>query len=323
LDVIVVNDGSKDRTSEIAHDFERRYPEVFRVIDKPNGHYGSCINAALPVAAGVYVKILDADDTFNTSAFEHYIRDLETVVATTSPQAVFNDFIEVNETGMAIRKHNLSFTGNPEFTLAAFDGSWPFGNVWMHALAYKTDLLRKIDYRQTEGVLFSDQEWDTIPLAHARSFAYVPEPVYQYLIGREGQSVDPNIRYKSLWMYFPILKHIVTCLEYSRDSISPYAVSMVEANAKRLTTVLYYEYLIKRRTVLDESQLASFDRFTAEKSPWLHEFADTLIVSGRFFHCHFVRRWRHSGRIPKSCLMLLKMSQFERKLSSYIRKVCH
>ena len=61
LDVIVVNDGSKDRTSEIAHSFETKYPGVFRVIDKTNGHYGSCINAALPVAEGEYVKILDAD----------------------------------------------------------------------------------------------------------------------------------------------------------------------------------------------------------------------------------------------------------------------
>ena len=43
LEVIVVNDGSKDRTSEIAHKFETKYPGVFRVIDKKNGHYGSCI----------------------------------------------------------------------------------------------------------------------------------------------------------------------------------------------------------------------------------------------------------------------------------------
>ena len=46
LDVIVVNDGSKDRTSKIAHDFEVKYLGVFRVIDKENGNYGSCINAA-------------------------------------------------------------------------------------------------------------------------------------------------------------------------------------------------------------------------------------------------------------------------------------
>lgn len=60
LEVFVVNDGSKDRTSEIAHEFEVRYPGVFRVIDKPNGNYGSCINAALPLCTGVFVKVLDA-----------------------------------------------------------------------------------------------------------------------------------------------------------------------------------------------------------------------------------------------------------------------
>ena len=61
LEVIVVNDGSKDRTSEIAHGFEAMHPGVFRVIDKANGHYGSCINAGLKNASGPYVKVLDVD----------------------------------------------------------------------------------------------------------------------------------------------------------------------------------------------------------------------------------------------------------------------
>lgn len=323
LDVIVVNDGSKDGTSVIAHEIEAAHPGVVRVIDKDNGHYGSCVNAGLREAKGRYVKILDADDTFDTPAFERYLRVLETLAETGSPQVVFNDFIEVDASGAAFRKHDLSFTGDPAFNLARFDGSWPFGNVWMHSLAYRTDLLRKIAYRQTEGVLFSDQEWDTIPLAHARSFAHVPEPVYRYLIGREGQSVDPNVRFKSLWMYFPILKHIVTFLEGCRDRLFPDAVSMVEANAKRLAAVLYNEYLINRRALLDDSELASFDRFTFEKAPWLHDFADTLVISEHIFHCHFVRQWRRSGRVPKSCLLLLKMSRFEKRLRAHFGKENH
>lgn len=37
LEVLVINDGSKDRSSEIAHQYESRFPETFKVIDKENG----------------------------------------------------------------------------------------------------------------------------------------------------------------------------------------------------------------------------------------------------------------------------------------------
>ena len=79
LEVIVVNDGSRDETSTIAHDFALRYPSVFKVIDKPNGNYGSCINAALPKTTGRFVKILDADDSFDRSRFLQLMRFLDEV----------------------------------------------------------------------------------------------------------------------------------------------------------------------------------------------------------------------------------------------------
>ena len=64
LDVIIVNDGSKDQSLEIANSYAEKFPNVFCVIDKKNGNYGSCINAALPTIRGKYVKILDADDSY-------------------------------------------------------------------------------------------------------------------------------------------------------------------------------------------------------------------------------------------------------------------
>ena len=58
LEVLVINDGSTDDSSAIAHRYEERYPQTFKVIDKENGNYGSCINVALSVATGKYIKIL-------------------------------------------------------------------------------------------------------------------------------------------------------------------------------------------------------------------------------------------------------------------------
>lgn len=56
LEVLVVNDGSKDNSSAIAHRYEDKYPQTFRVIDKENGNYGSYVNRGLKEAAGKYIK---------------------------------------------------------------------------------------------------------------------------------------------------------------------------------------------------------------------------------------------------------------------------
>lgn len=73
VEVLVINDGSTDRTSAIAHEYEERLHGIVRVIDKNNGNYGSCINVGLKEAAGRYIKILDADDSFDTDNFGLFI----------------------------------------------------------------------------------------------------------------------------------------------------------------------------------------------------------------------------------------------------------
>ena len=92
VEIVVVNDGSKDKTLRIARQYADRYTDTVRVIDKPNGNYGSTINAALEIVRGEYVKILDADDTFDGSRVAEYLAFLRKMKGV---DMVVTPFVEV------------------------------------------------------------------------------------------------------------------------------------------------------------------------------------------------------------------------------------
>ena len=61
LEIIVVNDGSKDKTQEIAEGYAKRFPNIFKVINKENGGHGSAVNAGIDNATGKYFRIIDGE----------------------------------------------------------------------------------------------------------------------------------------------------------------------------------------------------------------------------------------------------------------------
>ena len=153
VEIVVVNDGSKDRTSRIAHQYADRFSDTVRVIDKPNGNYGSTINAALPMVRGEYVKILDADDSFDGSRvadFLAFLRKMKGVDMVVSP------FVErVGDKERRV-EYNLyarkvyEYAKQYDIEKVFDDGAIRF--FMMHGVCYRTELLRSMRYRQTEGI---------------------------------------------------------------------------------------------------------------------------------------------------------------------------
>lgn len=186
LEVLVVNDGSKDDSSAIAHEYENKYPATFRIIDKENGNYGSCVNRGLKEATGKYIKVLDADDWFDTANFEKYLQFLLTV----DVDLVLTDFDYVSDDGTIQKKHRYNI---PE-------GKWKISelgdnlyDMWMHAVTYRRAIFKGLNYHQTEGISYTDQEWIFLPMSRVRSLCGYPHVVYKYLVGREGQTVNPKV----------------------------------------------------------------------------------------------------------------------------------
>ena len=67
LEAIIVNDGSKDRTAQIADEWAARYPSV-RVIHQENKGHGGAVNAGLAAATGTHVRVVDSDDWLDRRA---------------------------------------------------------------------------------------------------------------------------------------------------------------------------------------------------------------------------------------------------------------
>lgn len=311
LDVIVVNDGSKDRTGEIAHEFEARYSGVFRVIDKPNGHYGSCINAALKVARGAFVKVLDADDYFCSEQFEHLLRYLDSLVKETpSIDVVFTDYLKVNFQDKILARIRYPFDSINCF---AIDEIARFGgNVAMHALTYRTSLLRDINYTQTEGIPYTDTEWCFEPIAYVRKAKYLPASVYVYRIGREDQTVSMSATRRNFKMYLILLERMADSYDRCCQKVSPSAVAYLDSAVYRLSAMLYLICL----TIIPFSMFCeSFDSLDAiikTRFPKSYEGTGKIYVS-RLFHWNYVKRLRGGGTLRLLYLLMIRIYSYMAK----------
>ena len=162
LEVIVVNDGSSDSSLSIAQAYQQKYPDVFVIIDKTNGNYGSCINAGLPVAKGKYIKILDADDSFSTPILEELIKNINGI----DVDLLLTDYVTIDEGGQTLSQSSYQYPELQIFDFPRFftdrKASVPY--IHMHNVAYKRENIIHIKYKQTEGISYTDVEWTFIPM---------------------------------------------------------------------------------------------------------------------------------------------------------------
>ncbi len=189
IELIIVNDGSTDDTLKIAKEYQKKYPQVIKVIDKENGGHGSGVNAGLGIASGKYFKVVDSDDWVDTSS-------LKKVVATLKKQDV--DMLIVNyvyekegnpkEMGyLNVFKENEIFTWQEvgHFKVSEY--------LLMHSVFYKTSLLKEIHLTLPEHTFYVDNIFVYYPLPFVKTMYYLNVPLYRYFIGRTDQSVNERV----------------------------------------------------------------------------------------------------------------------------------
>lgn len=286
IEIIVVNDGSKDKTMEIASGYAKKYPNSIKVINKINGNYGSCINAALPIATGKYIRTLDADDSFDKDNFNEFVNLLKDVTA----DIVIDDHVEVDKTGKITAKTTFDFI--PEKTtipIKDYIGQL-IQTLSMHSTTYRRAIFQQLDYHQTEGISYTDHEWMFLPFSTCVTMHYIPLTIYKYLVGREGQTVEMSVFLNRIGDSVTSIKSELQIL----DSVSNIAQREV------LTTLLcrriqhIYSHALIIGNITHKLQLSIFDSWLCNNYPTIA----TKLDSEQFYGYHLISAWREKGRKP-------------------------
>lgn len=186
IEIFIVDDGGTDNSLKIAQKYADLFPGSVFPVHKENGGWGSTVNYSIEHATGKYFKLLDGDDYFNTNGLTRLVDELcvNDVDLVFSPYRRFdnltNKTIQVFEADKTCQKYK----------------KMPLIDVWskipfaMHGCTISTKLLQNNNIKISEHCFYTDTEFITKSLAHANSVYITDIIVYEYRIGREGQSID-------------------------------------------------------------------------------------------------------------------------------------
>ena len=196
VEILIVNDGSKDRTAEIADEYAQKYPKIVRAIHQPNGGHGEALNTGLKNATGMYFKVVDSDDWVDTDAYRQILDTLTELVSDNEAVDLFISNFVYEKQG-ARRKKTMRYTLElPQDRVFTWKDIliFPKGKyLLMHSVIYRTKLLRKCGLKLPKHTFYVDNIYVYEPLPFVKTMYYLDVDFYRYFIGRADQSVNEKV----------------------------------------------------------------------------------------------------------------------------------
>lgn len=303
LEIIVVNDGSKDNTAEIAQRYVDYYPGIVQLINKENGGHGSTINASIKAATGKYYKIVDSDDWVDKDGIERLVRTLQTV----DTDLILNPFHAVDAESKEIIRTFKPFSDEQALGIIQTIDQAEGITIPMHSITFNTDTIRKMGPIISEKCFYVDMEYTNFPLIHVQNFICLPFPVYHYLLGTTTQSVNIQNLIKRREQHLHVVKRIISFYQKHKESMHP-NIRKTVLYSVQFATLTQSKIYFNMDPMESKSEIIAFDNWLKSTAPEVYD-----VSIGRFVYILKFNRYTNF-RWYVSCVKFLRFLH----LSPYI-----
>ena len=197
VEIIIINDGSKDRTGEIADAYVAKYPNIVRVVHQENGGHGEGINQGVIHATGKYFKVVDSDDVVSED-FPAFLDKLEELEAQGGVDYIATNYYYVHTDGVGDR--SISYKNAlPQGKIFGWDDTKKFKIhqlLTIHSSTFRTELMRQCAEPLPKHVFYEDNLMVYRVLPKVEKMYYMNIDLYRYWIGRPDQSVQEEVMKK-------------------------------------------------------------------------------------------------------------------------------
>lgn len=240
IEVLIVNDGSKDSTPEIAREYERRYPQTYRLINKENGGHGSTINTGIQHATGKYFKVVDGDDWLNTDELQQYIE----ILKTHNEDVIATDFQCVqDETYNLLESWQATSVQEHYGKTVRIDSGAIKEPIKLHSFTIKTKILQEHSITVDEHCFYVDSEFVFYPIKYVDTVYYHKAKVYMYRLGRDGQSMNMKSMQKNINQHLTVLKHLLEDYDSCKNNLHPAKRAYIERGISLVVEIQFKIYI--------------------------------------------------------------------------------
>ena len=270
VEILIVDDGSKDDTARIADEYQDKYPGIIKAIHQENGGHGEAVNTGLAHASGYYFKVVDSDDWVDEEAYKKILDFLKQTVLDDEPVDMLISNYVYEKQGARRKKVIHYHSILPQDCAFGWEDIGHFGasqNILMHSVIYRRELLIECGFRLPKHTFYVDNLFVYQPLTYVKKMYYMDVTFYKYFIGREDQSVNEAVMISRIDQQIRVNKMMVDIYaEHEKESL-PEPLSEYLLHYLSTITIVTSTLLIKKNNDEAEAQRADLWRYIEEVSP--------------------------------------------------------